>query len=183
MTDKPRGQAQSWTDTASARERVQAVAETLGEARSTNWISEQADVAWSTANETLADLVEQGRLRRIESGDATRYQPDRTQLFFDEIRRLIEENTREELRNELVAIGSEIEDWQETYGVDSWEALEQTLGDDALSSTEIRKRRDVISFWQENEADRQLLKHALALYADVEAAREGMRSTAERAER
>ena len=181
MADDSREEIQSWTDVASARERVKSVAETLHEPRSTNWISEQADVAWSTANETLEDLREQGRLQRIDSDDATRYQPDRTQLFFDEIRTLIEENTRAELRSELAAITAEIDDWKETYGVDSWEALEQTLADEALSSAEISERRDVVSFWRENEADRQLLKHALALYADVEAAREGMRSMAERA--
>ncbi|WP_135667572.1 DUF7342 family protein [Halorhabdus rudnickae] len=181
MTDDPRKDTQSWTAATSARERVQSVAETLREPRSTNWISEQADVAWSTANEALEDLLEQGRLQRIDSDDATRYQPDRTQLFFDEIRTLIEENTREELRSELATITAEIEDWQKAYDVDSWEGLEQTLADDALSSAEISERRDVISFWQENEADRKILKHALALYADVEASREGMRSMAERA--
>ncbi|WEL20301.1 hypothetical protein [Halorhabdus sp. BNX81] len=181
MADDSRGHNQSWSDATSARERVQSVAETLREPRSINWISEQADVAWSTANETLEDLREQGRLQRIDSDDATRYQPDRTQLFFDEIRTLIEENTREELRSELAAITAEIEGWQETYGVDSWEALEQTLADEGLSSAESSERRDVVTFWRENEADRQLLKHALALYTDVEAAREGMRTMAERA--
>ena len=69
-----------------------------------NWISEQADAAWSPTNEELQDLVAQGQLRRVEAGEATRYQPDYTRLLFEEIRTLIEENTREEVRNELAAI-------------------------------------------------------------------------------
>jgi len=93
----------------SARDRIRAVAETLREPRSVNWISEQADAAWSTTNEELQTLADQGQLRRVASGETTRYQPDYTRQLFEEIRTLIEENTREELRNELAAITEEIE--------------------------------------------------------------------------
>jgi predicted transcriptional regulator len=164
----------------SARERIRAVAETLREPRSTNWISEQAEVSWSTASEELQDLADQGALRRIETDDATRYQPDYTQLLFDEIRRLVEDNSREELRNELAAIATEIEEWRDSYDVETWEELEQTLADPELSSAEISERREAIAFWQENEQDRQLIKHALELYADIETARERMLDAADR---
>lgn len=156
----------------SARERVQSVAETLRDPRSINWISEQADAAWSTTNEELQNLVERGQLRRVEAGETTLYQPDYTRLLFDEIRTLIEENTREELRNELATITDEIEEWQETYDVETWEDLEQSLADSNLSSVDLCERRDVIAFWRENEEDRRLIKHALELYSDVESARE-----------
>lgn len=39
----------------------------------------------------------------------------------------------------------------------------------------------MIGFWRENEADRQLIKHALELYSDVEAARELTTDGTERA--
>ena len=156
----------------SARDRIRAVAETLREPRSVNWISEQADAAWSTTNDELQDLVDQGQLRRVEVGETTRFQPDYTRLLFEEIRTLIEENTREELRNELATITDEIEEWQETYDVETWEDLEQSLADSNLSSVDLCERRDVIAFWRENEEDRRLIKHALELYSDVESARE-----------
>jgi len=149
----------------SARGRIRAVAETLREPRSVNWISERADAAWmSTANEELQDLVDQGQLRRVEAGETTRYQPDYTRLLFEEIRTLIEENTREELRNELAAITEEIEEWQATYDVKTWKELEQSLADGDLASAELHERRDVITRWEENLEDRRLIKHALALY-------------------
>jgi hypothetical protein len=129
----------------SARERIRAVAETLREPRSVNWISEQADAAWSTTNEELQNLVEQGQLRRVDAGETTRYQPDDTRLLFEEICTLIEENTREELRNELAAITGEIEEWQANYDVETWEEFEQSLADGELSSGELRERRDVIT--------------------------------------
>ena len=181
MSEPPGEKRQSWTESTSARDRIRAVAETLREPRSVNWISEQADAAWSTTKDELQHLVEQGQLRRIEAGGTTRYQPDYTQLLFEEIRTLIEENTREELRNELAAITEEIEAWQSTFGVETWEELEQSLADSDRSSDDIRDRRDVIAFWQENEDDRRLIKHALELYSDVEAARERMSDAADRA--
>lgn len=181
MSDVPRDGVESWTETTSARERIRSVATTLREPRSTNWISEQADAAWSTTNEELRELVDRGRLRRTEVGGTTLYQPDYTRLLFDEIRVLIEENTRDELRDELVAISEEIAGWQEMYGVDTWEELEGTLANGELSSSDISERRDVLGFWRENGADRQLIKHALELYSDVEAARERTMDTTGRA--
>ncbi|WP_222914268.1 hypothetical protein [Natrinema sp. SYSU A 869] len=181
MSESSRNGVQSWTESMSARERIRSVTETLREPRSINWISDQADAAWSTTNEELQALVEQGQLRRVEAGETTLYQPDYTRLLFDEIRTLIEENTREELRNELAAITDEIEEWQETYDVETWEDLEQSLADSDLSSVDLRERRDVIAFWRENEEDRRLIKHALGLYSDVESAREQMTDMADRA--
>jgi predicted transcriptional regulator len=172
MPESPRNSVQSWTESMSTHERIRAVAETLHEPRSVNWISEQANAAWSTTNDELQDLVNQGQLRRVEAGETTRYQPDYTRLLFEEIRTLIEENTREELRNELAAITEEIEEWQATYDVETWEELEQLLADGGLASADLRERRDVITRWEENEGDRRLIKHALALYSAVEAARE-----------
>ena len=181
MSDSSQDGVQSWTKSMSARNRIRAVAETLREPRSINWISEQADAAWSTTNEELQALVEQGQLRRVEAGESTRYQPDYTRLLFKKIRTLIEENTREELRSELAAITEEIEEWQATYDAETWEELEQSLADGDLASDELRERRDVIAFWRENEEDRRLIKHALELYSDVEAAREQMTDVADRA--
>lgn len=181
MSDAPREGVQQWSETMSARERIRSVATTIRKPRSTNWISEQADAAWSTTNEELEELVNQGRLRRIKTGGTTLYQPDYTRLLFDEIRTLIAENTREELRNELAAIAEEVESWQEEYDVKTWEELEQTLAKSELSSADITERRDVITFWRDNEEDRRLIKHALELYSDVEAAREQMMDAADRA--
>jgi len=80
----------------------------------------------------------------------------------------------------LAAITEEIEAWQATYDVETWEELEQSLADGDLASDGLRERRDVIRSWEENQEDRRLIKHALALYSDVEAAREQMIDVADR---
>ncbi len=94
MSEPPRDSVQSWTESMSARDRIRAVVETLREPRSVNWISEQADAAWSTTNEELKALVDQSQLRRVEAGETTRYQPDYTRLLFEEIRTLIADKAR-----------------------------------------------------------------------------------------
>ncbi len=72
MPESPRDGVQSWTESMSARDPIRAVAETLREPRTVNWISEQADAAWSTTNKELQDLVDQGQLRRVEAGETSR---------------------------------------------------------------------------------------------------------------
>jgi len=117
----------------SARDRIRAVAETLREPRSVNWISEQADAAWSTTNEELQTLADQGQLRRVASGETTRYQPDYTRQLFEEIRTLIE---GEHARGVAERIGRDHRGdrgWQATYDIETWEELEQSLADGAPS--------------------------------------------------
>jgi len=180
MTDDSRERVQSWTETTSARERIRSVALTLTEPRSTNWVSEQADAAWETTSDELAALADQGRLQRVDVDGSTRYQPDYTQLLFDELRTLVTDHTQADLREELATIAEEIESWQTTYDVETREALERSLATGDLASAEIRARRDVIRRWQEAEEDRRLIGHALELYDDIEAARDEMRDAAER---
>ena len=79
---------------------------------------------------------------------------------------------QETRRTRSTIITEEIETWQATYDVETCEELEQSLADGDLTSAELHERRDVIMRWEENLEDRRLIKHALALYADVEAARE-----------
>jgi len=50
----------------------------------------------------------------------------------------------------LAAITKEIEEWQATFDVETWEELEQSLADGDLTSSDLHERRDVITRWEEN---------------------------------
>ena len=80
----------------------------------------------------------------------------------------------------MAEITEEIEEWQATYDIETWEELEQSLANGDLTSAELRERRDVITQWEENLDDRRLIRHALELYSDVEAARDQMIDVADR---
>jgi len=160
---------ESWTEGLSARERVREIATTLTQQRSVNWVKEEADIAsWQTAKDELEMLVKFGQLRTLtdERGN-TRYAPNYQRRYFDELAALINEHTREELREQIAEIQEEIEDWRAEFGVKSRSDLEATLTDEDLTAEQIRERNAVLRRWERYEDNRRLLDHALELYDDA----------------
>ncbi|WP_255171281.1 DUF7342 family protein [Natrononativus amylolyticus] len=166
MTDHGLG---SWTDDLSTRERVRAIATTLTEPRSVEWVREQAQVSsWQTAKDELEMLVEFGQVQAIEGDDGnTKYAPNYQLRYFNEVTELINNHTREELREEIASIQAEIDEWKREFAVESRDELESTLTDDGLDSEAIRGRNRVLRHWEGSEDNKRLLKHALELYDDV----------------
>jgi len=160
---EPRTMVESWTETTSAKDRVETIATTLTEPRTANWVAEQAEVKWDTAEKYLTTLVERGELLQTDDGA---YYPDPTHAYFRQLRTLLVENEKAELRDELEAIASEIDGWREEYDVDSPAELEATLGED-LAAEEVRTRREVLRHWEENQQYRSLFTQALSMYDDV----------------
>lgn len=156
--------ADSWTDSMTARERVETIATTLSEPRTANWVAEQAEVQWDTAKKHLDDLAESGELLITDDG---KYVPDPTRAYFDHLRDLILTNDKEELRDELAAIADRIEEWKTTYDVSAPEDLEATLADDR-SPEEIRERRQALRRWENGLRSRETIRTALRLYDDVQ---------------
>ena len=157
-----------WTEDMTARDRIEAVALTLGQPQSVNWIKQQAEVgSWETTKSHLDHLVEMGALTTVDTNGDSRYVPDPMRAYLDNIRDLVAKNTKDELRDELEAIATEIDDWKREYSVDSLEELDASLGDGELSPEEVRDRRRVISYWEENQQYQRLFTHALQLYDDL----------------
>jgi hypothetical protein len=157
----------SWTDSMTARERVETIATTLSTPRTANWVADQADVKWDTAKRHLDSLVESGVLLVTEDD---RYVPDPTRAYFDHLRELILTNDRAELRGELESIAERIEAWQTTYDVSSPAELESTLATE-LSPEEIRERRRALRRWENSLQSRETIRAALRLYDDVQSLR------------
>lgn len=166
MTDRG---LESWTKDLTGRERVREIATTLTEPRSVEWVREQAQVSsWQTAKDELEMLVEFGQVHAIEGNDGnTKYAPNYQLRYFNEVTELINSHTREELREEIVAIQETIEEWKREFDVESRDELESTLTDNELSSEAVRERNGVLRQWERHEDDKRLLKHALELYDDA----------------
>ncbi|WP_247729389.1 winged helix-turn-helix domain-containing protein [Halovivax limisalsi] len=154
---------ESWSDSATARERVETIATTLSRPRTANCVADQADVKWDTAKKYLDELVDAGELLVTDSGE---YLPDPTRAYFDRLRELVLTNDRESLRGELEAIADRIDRWKREYGVDSRDELEQSLAGD-LDAEAIRDRRRVIRRWETSERTRETIASALSIYDDV----------------
>ena len=165
MTDSELG---SWTDGLTSRERVRAIATTLTEPRSVEWVRKQAEVSsWQTAKDELEMLVEFGQILATEGDDGnTKYAPNYQLRYFEAVTDLINTHTRAELREEIASIQDDIDDWKREFGVESSDELESTLTDD-LDSEAIRERNRVLRQWDRYEDNKRLLKHALELYDDA----------------
>jgi hypothetical protein len=158
----------SWTEDTTSRERIREIATTLTQPRSVNWIKKQAKVSsWETTKDELETLVEFGQIRTVENEEGdVRYAPDYRRRYIDEVLGLIEEYTREELREEIAEIQDRIDGWRDEYGVDSKGELEASLSD-GHDAEGVRERNDVLRRWENSEANKKLLNHALQLHDDA----------------
>ncbi len=166
MTDRG---IESWADGLTARERIREIATTLTRPRSVQWVKEQAGISsWGTAKDELEMLVEFGQVQTVEGNDGNvKYAPNYQRRYFDQIAELINDHTRDELREEIAALQERIDEWKAEFDVDSRTDLESTLADEGLSGEEVRRRNEVLRRWERHEDDKRLLKHALQLYDDA----------------
>lgn len=166
MTDRS---LDSWTDGLSSRERVREIATTLTQPRSVEWVREESQISsWQTAKDELEMLAEFGQIHAIEGDDGnTKYAPNYQLRYFNEVTELINNHTRDELREEIATIQETIDEWKAEFDVESRDDLESTLTDDDLSSGDVHKRNTVLRDWERYEDNKRLLKHALELYDDA----------------
>lgn len=166
MTDRG---LDSWTEGLSARERVREIATTLTQPRSVEWVREESQISsWQTAKDELEMLSEFGQIHAIEGDDGnTKYAPNYQLRYFNEVTELINNHTRDELREEIATIQETLDKWKTEFDIESRDDLESTLTDDNLSSEDIRERNTVLREWERYEDNQRLLKHALHLYDDA----------------
>lgn len=158
----------SWSDGASARERVREIATTLTQPRSLEWIQNEAQASRQTTTDELELLAEFGHIHAIETDDGTMtYAPNYQRRYFNELLELISTHTRSELRAQIATIQATIDEWKADFGVESRSELEATLTDNGLTSDVIHDRNCVLRKWDRLEANKRLLEHALALYDDA----------------
>ncbi|ELZ31322.1 hypothetical protein C474_08472 [Halogeometricum pallidum JCM 14848] len=160
MNDEP---ARSWTDDLSAAERVEAVALTVSEPRTANWIAAEAEVAHETAAKYLKRLTDDGKLNADARGQQTTYEPDPVGQYLIEVRELYEEHSPDELAASLEAMNEQIRTWKREYDVETPNELRASLGriDDVADE---RERRQAAREWDHLETRRRLVEDALRLY-------------------
>ena len=160
MNDEP---DRSWTDGPSAAERVEAVALTVGEPRTANWIAAEAEVAHETATKYLKRLVDDGKLRSDTRGQQTTYDPDPVGQYLLEMRELYDEHSPDELAASLEEMNEQIRTWKTNYDVETANQLRASLGR-MEDVTDEGDRRQVAREWDHLETRRRLVEDALRLY-------------------
>ena len=160
MNEEP---ARSWSDGLSAAERVEAVALTVDEPRTANWIAAEAEVAHETATKYLKRLTDDGKLTADTRGQQTTYEPDPVGQYLIEMRELYEDHSPDELAASLEEMNEQIRTWKTEYDVETPNELRASLGriDDVDDE---RERRQVAREWEHLETRRRLVEDALHLY-------------------
>lgn len=155
--------AHSWTDGMSAAKRVEAVARTVGEPRTANWIATEAEVAHETATKYLSRLVEDGKLRSDTRGQQIMYEPDPVGQYLLEVRELYDDYSPDDLAASLEDITEQLQTWKAAYDVETPNELRASLGRTAAVTDE-RERRHVAREWDHLRSRRRLIEDALRLY-------------------
>lgn len=160
MGDEP---SRRWTDGLSAAERVEAVALTVGEPQTANWIATEAEVAHETATKYLKRLTDDGKLNADTRGQQTTYEPDPVGQYLIEMRELYEDHSPDDLAASLEEMNEQIRAWKIEYDVETPNELRASLRriDDVEDE---RERRQAAREWDHLETRRRLVEDALRLY-------------------
>lgn len=156
-----------WPDNWDKQQRVEAVADALGRPRSAGWVAEQAGVTPKTARKYLEQFVESGSFATTADAEtgATLYYPDPEAQVVEKLRQLVR-RSEDELASELDRIATEIETWQDEFGVADPLELRKTI-DESLSAEQRRRRQQVAYEWERNEELRSLVRAALDIHEPV----------------
>jgi Mn-dependent DtxR family transcriptional regulator len=153
----------SWTDDLSAARRVEAVALTVSEPRTANWVASEAEVAHETATKYLKRLTDDGKMSADTRGQRTMYEPDPVGQYLVEMRELYDEHSPDELAASLEQMNEQIRTWRADYDVETSNELRASLGR-TEDVTDEHERRQVAREWDHLETRRRLVEDALRLY-------------------
>lgn len=143
-------------------DRVRMVARQLSEPRTANWIASEAGWSHEPTRRVLERLVEDGVLRRDDSGTHTTYYPDYRRQAMQEAMRLRDSgHTVEELTDRLADMKARIRDWEDEFDVESPNQLRGTIADRDLDADEEDRRREIAREWDQLERRVQIVGFAV----------------------
>jgi predicted transcriptional regulator len=129
-------------------DRVRMVARQLSTPRTVNWIASEAEWSHEPTKRVLERLVDDGILRRDDSGSHTTYYPDYRQQAIQEATRLRDgDRSVEELTDRLAEMNAQIRAWETEFGIDSPNQLRATIAEERLSADDEAKRREIAREW------------------------------------
>ncbi|RDZ52680.1 hypothetical protein DEQ92_12175 [Haloferax sp. Atlit-6N] len=143
-------------------DRVRMVARQLSKPQTANWIASEAEWSHGPTKRVLERLVEDGVLRRDESGTHTTYHPDYRRQAMQEAMRLRDSShSVKELTDRLAEFKAQIRDWKDEFAIESPNHLRATLAEDDLSPEEESRRREIAREWEHLQRRIQVLGFAI----------------------
>lgn len=154
----------TWTEHATAFDRVRSVAMAVSEPRPAGWIADRAAVAETTARNHLGRLVDMGMLVTAESAGATTFAPDPAYVRFRELQALAGAHSRAQLAEFAADVKAELESLRGAYDVASPRALRERAVSADRPSSETRDLLRAASDWEHYRYRLSLLEEAVERY-------------------
>ena len=150
MTDDTTGSTKELIERhTTGEDRVRMVARQLSEPRTANWIASESDWSHEPTVRVLKRLVDDGILRRDDTGAHTTYYPDyRRQVIQEAVRLRDGDHTVEELTDRLTQMKTQIREWTDEFDVESPNQLRATLAEGELGNDEEERRREIAREWE-----------------------------------
>lgn len=153
-----------WIEATSAFDRVQSVAFSLQQPQTAGQIAESAYVSEKTARGHLQRLVEMDILLTQADNGPTTYYPDPGYMRYREVRTLAREHDRDELMEIVATLKGEIEEWQQTFDVETPDELRASVANADVIEEAVYERQKIAEDWDYSAHRLGLIKDALTQY-------------------
>ena len=148
---------EGWKADTTTFDRVRHVSDVTTEPQAVSTIAERAHVSEPTARKYLSILAESGRVKVINTDSGTRYMRAPQMLAMKRIAAIHREHTKNEIRDSIRDLKTELNNFREQYDVADVDELTLELepGDDGWQD---------ITRWQQIEQNLEIAQAALSLY-------------------
>ncbi|WP_050033570.1 DUF7342 family protein [Halorubrum halophilum] len=148
---------EEWKADTTTFDRVRHVSDVTTEPQAVSTIAERAHVSEPTARKYLSMLAETGRVKVINTDSGTRYMRAPQMLAMKRIAAIHREHTKNEIRDTIRDLKTELNSFREQYDVADVDELTLELepGDDGWQD---------ITRWQQIEQNLEVAQAALSLY-------------------
>ena len=148
---------EGWKADTTTFDRVRHVSDVTTEPQPISTIAERAHVSEPTARKYLSMLAESGRVKAIKTDSGTRYMRAPQMLAMKRIAAIHREHTKNEIRDAIRELKTELNSFREQYDVADVDELTLELepGDDGWQD---------ITRWQQIEQNLEIAQAALSLY-------------------
>lgn len=143
-------------------ERVRMVATQLSEPRTANWIAEEAEWSHEPTTRVLQRLVDDGIVRRDDSGPHTTYYPDYRRQAIQEAMAIRDSGQSAAAVTEtLTELKTQVRAWKAEFDVESPTELRATIADADLAPDEEDRRAEIAREWAHVERRIRIIGFAL----------------------
>lgn len=155
MTDINERAEEQWKEMTTGAERVESIVKQTYDPASADEIAERAFVSEPTARKYLTQLVDRDIAETIHSGRTTRYKRNERTLLNTRIKEVQREHTHEELIDGIQRLKEKLQEYRETYDVESPEEL-------AIRLDSNEEGWGDISRWRSTQKDLAIAQAALS---------------------